>query len=86
MQGVFPLVFVILFVSSAFFPQDLLETPARQIARYNPLSYIANGMRDPIVGPVSAEPVLEGLAAAAGVAIVMIAACVLALRRRLASA
>ena len=85
-QGVFPLVFVILFVSSAFFPQDLLETPARQIARYNPLSYIANGMRDPIVGPVSAEPVLEGLAAAAGVAIVMIAACVLALRRRLASA
>ena len=27
-QGLFPLVFVILFLSSAFFPQDLLTGPA----------------------------------------------------------
>lgn len=85
-QGVFPLVFVVLFVSSAFFPQKLLETPAKQIALYNPLSYIANGLRDPIVGSVSARPVLEGLAAALGVATVMIGVSVLALRRRLADA
>ncbi|MBX5441157.1 MAG: ABC transporter permease [Solirubrobacteraceae bacterium] len=85
-QGVFPLVFVILFGSSAFFPRDLLQSPAREVARYNPLSLIADGLRDPLVGPVSAGPVLEGLAAAGGVAVVMTAACVLALRRRLARA
>ena len=28
MQGIFPLVFVILFLSSAFFPRDLLLEPA----------------------------------------------------------
>src|SRR3712207_7915039 len=36
-QGIFPLVFVILFVSSAFFPQELLESPIDVIAEYNPL-------------------------------------------------
>jgi len=64
-QGIFPLVFVILFVSSAFFPRDLLQAPASWVADYNPLSYIADGMRDPIISSISAAPALEGLAAAA---------------------
>lgn len=68
-QGIFPLVFVILFLSSAFFPRNLMTSPANEIARFNPLSYIANGLRDPIVSSVSAGPVLEGLAAAAGIAL-----------------
>ncbi|HEY5195933.1 MAG TPA: ABC transporter permease [Solirubrobacteraceae bacterium] len=82
-QGIFPLVFVVLFVSSAFFPRQLLESPARQIARYNPLSYLADGMRDPIVHSLRAGPALEGLAAAGGIAAVAIAFSVLALRGRL---
>ncbi len=69
-QGVFPLVFVVLFLSSAFFPQDLMTSPASEIARYNPLSYIANGLRNPIVSEIQLKPVLEGLAAAVGVALV----------------
>jgi ABC-2 type transport system permease protein len=82
-QGIFPLVFVILFVSSAFFPRPLLQSPIDTIARYNPLSYIADGMRDPIISSVSAKPVLEGLAAAALVALVAISLSVAALRTRL---
>ncbi|HEX3873314.1 MAG TPA: ABC transporter permease [Solirubrobacteraceae bacterium] len=82
-QGIFPLVFVVLFVSSAFFPRQLLQSPARQIARYNPLSYLADGMRDPIIHTVRATPVLDGFAAAAGIAAVAIALSVLALRGRL---
>ncbi len=82
-QGIFPLVFVVLFVSSAFFPRGLLESPAREIARYNPLSYLADGMREPIIHSLSATPVLEGLAAAAGIAIAAIAFSALALRGRL---
>ena len=85
-QGIFPLVFVVLFVSSAFFPRDLLGSPVDAIARFNPLSYIADGMRDPIISSISAAPVLEGLAAAAGVALVAIALSVAALRTRLREA
>jgi ABC-2 type transport system permease protein len=82
-QGIFPLVFVVLFVSSAFFPRALLSHPADWVAAYNPLSYIADGMRDPIISSVSAAPVLEGLAAAAGVTVAFVALSVLALRGRL---
>ena len=39
-QGLFPLVFVVLFLSSAFFPQSLMVEPAKTIADYNPLSFI----------------------------------------------
>jgi ABC-2 type transport system permease protein len=85
-QGIFPLVFVILFVSSAFFPRPLLQSPIDTIARYNPLSYIADGMRDPIISSLSVKPVLEGLLAAALVAAVAISLSVFALRGRLREA
>ncbi|MCW2966981.1 MAG: putative multidrug transporter permease protein [Solirubrobacteraceae bacterium] len=83
LQGIFPLIFVVLFLSSAFFPRSLLESPVDTIARYNPLSYIANGMRTPIIDAVRATPVLDGLAAAAGLAAVAIALAVLSLRGKL---
>ncbi len=85
-QGIFPLVLVILFVSSAFFPRALLSAPADSIARFNPLSYLADGLRDPIISTVSLEPVLEGLAAAAGIAVVAMGLSVLALRGQLRDA
>jgi ABC-2 type transport system permease protein len=85
-QGIFPLVFVSLFLSSAFFPRQLMESPIDTIAQYNPLSYIANGMRTPIIDSVQAAPVLEGLAAGAGVALAAILLAVFALRGRLREA
>jgi ABC-2 type transport system permease protein len=85
-QGIFPLVFVILFISSAFFPRALLQAPANWFAEYNPLSYVADGMRDPIIGSISATPVLEGFAAAALLVAAFVALAVLALRGRLREA
>jgi ABC-2 type transport system permease protein len=85
-QGIFPLVFVILFVSSAFFPTALLQAPANWFAEYNPLSYVADGMRDPIIGSISATPVLEGFAAAALLVGAFVGLAVLALRGRLRAA
>ncbi|WP_372790506.1 ABC transporter permease [Paraconexibacter sp.] len=85
-QGIFPLVFVVLFISSAFFPRALLSSPSDTIAEYNPLSYIADGLRDPIISTVNAAPVLEGLAAAGLVAVAGTALSVLALRGRLRDA
>ena len=64
-QGIFPLVFVVLFISSAFFPLELLASPADVVAQYNPLSFIAEGMRQPIAFSNAARAVLEGLLAAA---------------------
>ncbi len=85
-QGIFPLVFVILFVSSAFFPRNLLDPPADWLADYNPLSYIAEGIRDPIISDISAAPVLEGLAAGIGVAALFVALALVALKGRLREA
>jgi ABC-2 type transport system permease protein len=67
-QGIFPLVFVILFLSSAFFPRPLLLEPARTIAHYNPLSLIAEGLRGPVLGDVAAGDVGKALG---GIAIVL---------------
>jgi ABC-2 type transport system permease protein len=85
-QGIFPIVFVVLFISSAFFPADLMTSPADAIAAYNPLSYIADGMRQPIAFGNELAPVLEGLAAAAAVAVAAVALSLLALRGRLRDA
>ncbi|HEV2814647.1 MAG TPA: ABC transporter permease, partial [Solirubrobacteraceae bacterium] len=85
-QGIFPLVFVILFVSSAFFPIGLLDPPASWVAEYNPLSYIAEGMRNPIIDSIDATVVLEGLAAAAGVTAFAVGLALWALRGRLREA
>jgi ABC-2 type transport system permease protein len=85
-QGIFPLVFVVLFVSSAFFPRKLLSHPADWVAAYNPLSYVAEGIRDPIISSITATTVLEGLAAAVGIAAAGIGLSVVALRGRLREA
>jgi ABC-2 type transport system permease protein len=81
-QGIFPIVFVILFLSTAFFPQGLLLEPAQTIARLNPLSLIADGLRGPIIGDLTAAGIgkaLGGIAIVAGVGLVLSAAT---LRRR----
>jgi ABC-2 type transport system permease protein len=83
-QGIFPLVFVIIFLSSAFFPGNLLLEPAKSISDWNPMSYIAEGMRDPIVSEISLDPVLEGMAAIAGVLAIGAALSVWGMRKRLA--
>ena len=85
-QGIFPLVFVVLFISSAFFPLELLSSPADVVAQYNPLSFIAEGMREPIAFSNAVGPMLEGLVAAAAVAAAAIALSIAALRGKLRDA
>ena len=84
-QGIFPIVFVIIFLSSAFFPANLLLEPAKSISDWNPMSFIAEGIRNPIVSEISAEPVLEGVAAVAGVMALGALLSMWGLRRRLSS-
>jgi ABC-2 type transport system permease protein len=85
-QGVFPIVFVILFLSSAFFPRGLMQEPASTIAAWNPLSLIATGVRHPIIDDVSLHALGTGLAGIAIVAAVAWTLGALALRSRLRAA
>lgn len=84
-QGIFPIVFVILFLSTAFFPEALLLEPAQTIARLNPLSLIADGMRGVIIDSLDAADVGKALGGIAIVAAVGMALTTLTLRRRLAT-
>jgi ABC-2 type transport system permease protein len=82
-QGLFPLVFVILFLSSAFFPDNLMLEPAATVARYNPLSFIVDGIRDPVISSLSLEVFAKAIGSIALVGTISIGLSALALRRRL---
>jgi ABC-type polysaccharide/polyol phosphate export permease len=82
-QGLFPLVLVVLFLSSAFFPLNLMIEPAQTIARYNPFSVIVSGVRDPIISGVSARETAEALLAVIGIAALGLILSARALRHRL---
>jgi ABC-type multidrug transport system permease subunit len=82
-QGLFPLVFVILFLSSAFFPRQLMLEPAASVAEFNPLSFIVEGIRELVVSSASAEELIQGWAAIALVGAVGLGLSAAALRSRL---
>lgn len=83
-QGIFPIVFVILFLSSAFFPRELLLEPAGTIADWNPMSLIVEGIREPVIADsVSGERLGKCLAGIAGVGALGMAMSAAALRARL---
>jgi ABC-2 type transport system permease protein len=82
-QGIFPLVFVILFLSDAFFPANLMLEPASWVAQYNPFSFIVNGIRDPIISGWSATTELKAIASVIGIGALGFVLCELAMRSRL---
>jgi ABC-2 type transport system permease protein len=82
-QGLFPLVFVILFLSSAFFPDSLMLEPAASVAKYNPLSFIVEGIRDPVISTVSATTVWKAFGSIVLVAAISAFLSMKALRYRL---
>jgi ABC-2 type transport system permease protein len=82
-QGLFPLVLVVLFLSSAFFPNELMIQPAKAIAEYNPLSFIVEGIRGPIISGVDAAELGEAVLAIAGIVVLGLVLSARALRHRL---
>jgi ABC-2 type transport system permease protein len=84
-QGIFPLVFVVLFLSSAYFPRDLLLQPAETIAQWNPMSFIAEGIREPIAFGMDTGHTLKALLGIGIVGAIGAALSSWALRARLRS-
>jgi ABC-2 type transport system permease protein len=83
-QGFFPLFFVLLFLSSAFFPRDLIEQDwFRAIATYNPVSYMVEGIRSLVIAGWDGQALAQAFVIA-GLAIVgFLALSARALRTRL---
>lgn len=83
-QGFFPLFFVLLFLSSAFFPRDLIEQDwFRTIATYNPVSYMVEGIRSLVITGWDAGALLPSFGVAAGAIALFLALSSRALRTRL---
>lgn len=85
-QALFPLLFVVFFLSSLFLPRDLIETDwFRVVATYNPVSYMIEGMRSLIVSGWDEQALALAFGCAAALLLGGVAAASIALRSRLAS-
>lgn len=60
-QGAFPLLFILLFLSSAFFPRQTMTGLYRRIADVNPISHMVEGMRALIIDGLSAGALARAL-------------------------
>jgi ABC-2 type transport system permease protein len=83
-QGVFPLLFVFLFLSSVNLPRNLIEQDwFRTIATYNPVSYLVEGVRSLIITGWDGEALALGFGIAAAMAALAVGLAAGALRTRL---
>ena len=83
-QGVFPLFFAALFLSSMSLPRDLIETDwYRTVATWNPVSYMLEGIRSLFITGWDAEALALGFACAGGLALIALIATAAALRTRM---
>jgi ABC-2 type transport system permease protein len=83
-QGVFPLFFAALFLSSMSLPRDLIETDwFRTVADWNPVSYMLECIRSLMIEGWDAEALALGFACAGGLAAVALVAASSALRTRM---
>jgi ABC-2 type transport system permease protein len=83
-QGLFPLFFVFLFLSSISLPRDLIATDwFRTIATYNPVSYLLEAIRSLLITGWDGEALALGFGCAIAIAAVGLTASSLALRSRM---
>jgi ABC-2 type transport system permease protein len=82
-QGMFPLFFVALFLSSMALPRNLIETDwFRTIATYNPVSYLLEAIRSLLITGWDGEALALGFGCAGAIALVAVWASARALRSR----
>jgi ABC-2 type transport system permease protein len=83
-QGMFPLFFVFIFLSSSNLPRNLLKTPwFHTVASWNPISYLIEGFRSLYIVGWDPTSLARGFAVAIGLLIVGLALVVVTLRGRL---
>ena len=69
-QGLFPLLFVTLFLSSMNLPRELIDIGwFRTVATYNPISYLIEAMRSLIISGWDATALAKGIGVATAIAL-----------------
>jgi ABC-2 type transport system permease protein len=83
-QGLFPVIFVFLFMSSMALPRDLIETDwFRTIATYNPVSYMIEGIRSLLITGWDGEALALGFGCATAILVAALAVATVSLRERM---
>jgi ABC-2 type transport system permease protein len=82
-QNVFPLTFIGLFISSAFFPTQLMHGVYRSIATRNPVTWMVDGMRHQVIVGLDWSEAATSIAVAGALAVLSIYGAGAALRARL---
>ncbi len=84
-QGIFPLLFVTLFLSSSSLPRNLIKADwFRDIATYNPVSYLIEGLRSLVIKGWDAEALALGLGFSIAILAIALALSQRSMRTRLA--
>jgi ABC-2 type transport system permease protein len=84
-QGIFPLLFVTLFLSSSSLPRDLIKASwFRDIATYNPISYLLEGLRSLVIKGWDAEALALGFGFALALLVITLSLSQSAMKTRLA--
>jgi ABC-2 type transport system permease protein len=84
-QGSFPLLFVLLFFSSAFFPRETMTGLYRRIADVNPVSYLVEGLRELVLVGFSFSALARAILIPALICVFAVLVALGQLRRRLAA-
>jgi ABC-2 type transport system permease protein len=83
-QGLFPLMFAVLFLSSMALPRDLIEIDwFRTVATWNPVSYMLEGIRSLMITGWDGEALALAFGCAGGLALITLSAASAALRTRM---
>ena len=84
-QGAFPLLFVLFFLSSINLPRPLIEIDwFRTIATWNPISYLVEGLRSLVITGWDATALLRGFGMAVAIIVVALGATSMAMGTRMA--
>ncbi len=84
-QGSFPLLFIALFFSSAFFPRQTMQGTYKAVASINPVSHLVEGIRGLVIDGLTARYVASALLVPAAIAVFSIALAMRTLYSRLAA-
>lgn len=85
-QNVFPLTFITLFISSAFFPTQVMHGVYRSIAERNPVTWMIDGMRHQVIVSLDWSQAGKSILVAAVLAVFAVWSAHRALQARLRSA
>jgi ABC-2 type transport system permease protein len=86
-QGIFPLLFVTIFLSSSSLPRNLIKaTWFRDIATYNPVSYLLEGIRSLVIKGWDGQALALGFGFATALLVITVLLAQPAMRSRLARA